>query len=112
MIAWFDASFILILVPELLQKLKYLRYKLEQPLEKLYLYIQTLYILIFFGFFSANPLHWDCSGKYFPLACSLMYFCKPFLEIRIVTQGLGSEMESVRVSQVNSANTGTTADAL
>lgn len=37
--AWFDASFILILVPELLQKLKYLRYKLEQPPEKLYLYI-------------------------------------------------------------------------
>lgn len=45
---WFDASFILILVPELLQKLKYLRYKLEQRLGRLHLYIHVMYTNHFF----------------------------------------------------------------
>lgn len=92
--AWFDAFFILILVPELLQKLKYLGYKLEQRLGKLYLYIHIVYTN---HFFSANPLHWVCSGKYFPLVYGLTYFCKTSLQIRTSTQGLDSEMESVHV---------------
>lgn len=91
----FDASFILILIPELLQKLKYLRYKLEQPLEKPYLYIQMLYKPIIF--FSANPVCWVCSEKYFPVVHSLPYFCETSLLFRIATQRLDSEMESVGV---------------
>lgn len=112
-IVWFDGSFILVLVPELPHKLKKLRYKLQQPLEKLYVYIQTLYIPIFFFLFSANSLLWGCSGKYFPLVYSLIYFCKPFLEIRIATQGLGSERNQfVSLGQLDSANAGTTGNAL
>lgn len=52
---------------------------------------------VYQSFFSANPLHWVCSGKYFPLVYGLTYFCKTSLQIRASTQGLDSEMESVHV---------------
>lgn len=82
---WFDASYILILVPLLLQKLKYLRYKLEESLEKLYLYIQTFYIYPYFlkKNFLANHLCWICSEKYLPLVYGLTYLYKTSLQIKI-----------------------------
>lgn len=60
-------------------------------------FICTCKRCIYQSFFSANPLHWLCSGKCFPLVCGLTYFCKTSLQSRIATQGLDLEMESVLV---------------